>query len=263
MEQGFCYEYLNAHPFYDKLPERLSNFIGRHVGHIGCLDVGANIGDTIAAFKQGNEQPNDFYVAIEPNPFYRKFLTLNWGLDKSVKIESCICSSEDGADSVNFLNKSGTASIVFNQKNDPTQNLVEKRTIDSIVKSYKNIVFNLLKVDTDGHDFEVLNGSKEFIREKQPFVIFEVDNFNNLNFLKDLKNSIKIFVEANYTKVFIYDNFGIFLGVYDLLDLEFLEKLMLYKLSKHQYYFDFLLMRDDFASLFETQEKIFYQSKIV
>lgn len=68
--------YLNQFQFYDSLPTRLGNFVREKNGMLKCVDVGANIGDTIAAFKKINQ---DKFVAVEPNPKFRRILEQNWG----------------------------------------------------------------------------------------------------------------------------------------------------------------------------------------
>src|SRR5687768_2322931 len=57
--------YLRNHPFYDRLPGRLSDHIHDKYGFLKCIDVGANIGDSIVAF---NRHADDVFLAIEPNP---------------------------------------------------------------------------------------------------------------------------------------------------------------------------------------------------
>jgi hypothetical protein len=64
-------EYLLRFRFYDRLPRRISEYIHQHHGHINCIDVGANIGDSIAAFYIDDQ---DTFLAVEPNPKFGKVL---------------------------------------------------------------------------------------------------------------------------------------------------------------------------------------------
>jgi FkbM family methyltransferase len=252
--------YLKEFPFYDRLLGRLAQFIRAEVGAIKCIDVGANVGDTIAALKEpfAPEKPvnADVFLAIEPNPSFAKCLRSNWGDDRSVVILPYICSSSEGNTSARISEIDGTASI--NLAGDAAEGWgsgFTKRTIDSIVREYKDRGdFNLLKIDTDGHDFEVLAGAKEFIANSLPFLYFEVDAFSNPHFVEDCLGTLEFLCATGYRKLFIYDNFGSLLGTFESDDVLSVKRFLFYKLTKKGYYFDFLLMRDSFVEEFYQLE---------
>jgi FkbM family methyltransferase len=75
--------------------------------------------------------------------------------------------------------------ILILQKNKSEDAEFEKKTIDSIVfENKKHGDFNLLKIDIDGHDFEVLSGAKEFISSSKPFVFLKLMHFQILILLR-------------------------------------------------------------------------------
>jgi len=82
--------YQKQFPLYDHLPVRLSRYIHQTYGYLKCIDVGANIGDSIAAFFA---HETDAFLAIEPNPNFRNYLVANWGQNSNVVIEAVICSA--------------------------------------------------------------------------------------------------------------------------------------------------------------------------
>jgi FkbM family methyltransferase len=260
--------YLQQCPFYDRLPGRLAKFTNTKLNSVKCIDVGANIGDSIAAFKEPlvteEKRSNaDIFLAVEPNPKFRRCLDLNWGNDQSVIILPYICSSSEGNTTACINELNGTASIDF------SANVVmangkefERKTIDSIVSQYKQHGdFNLLKIDTDGHDFEVLSGARGFIMKSQPFLYFEVDAFSNPKFVEDCLSTLEFLHEVGYGKIFIYDNFGNFMGVFEISDISCIKRLLFYKLTK-EYYFDFLLMKDCFVDEFYKQEVEYFVNAI-
>ena len=107
--------YLNDLPFYDQLPSRISQYIGARLKIVNCIDVGANIGDTIAAFKKSrNGALDDFYVAIEPNPYYSNYLKINW-TDREAMFLPFLCGSSEMEGFVNFKDSNGTASSFFDE----------------------------------------------------------------------------------------------------------------------------------------------------
>ena len=252
--------YLKEFPFYDRLPGRLAKFIRAKLGSIKCVDVGANVGDTIAAVKEpfALEKPEgaDVFLAIEPNRRFAECLRSNWGGDRSVIILPYICSSSEGTTLARVSEANGTAAINLIGKEDGGQtDGFTKRIIDSIVKEYSELGdFNLLKIDTDGHDFEVLNGAREFVEGSMPFLYFEVDSFSNLHFVEDCLGTLEFLRTAGYRRLFIYDNFGSLVGVFETDDVLSLKRLLFYKLTKAGYYFDFLLMREQFVDEFHKLE---------
>jgi len=260
--------YLRTFHFYDQLPARLAKFINTKLNSVKCIDVGANVGDTIAAFKgalsaEKQQENAGTFLAIEPNPRFRRYLDLNWGDDQSVVILPYICSSSEGTTiaCVNELN--GTASVNLGGVVGEAGNKFEKKTIDSIVAQYKERGdFNLLKIDTDGHDFEVLSGAKAFIEKSQPFLYFEVDAFSNPQFVEDCVDTLEFLQQAGYGKVFMYDNFGNFMGLFETSNISCIKNLLFYKLTKEYYYFDFLLMKDQYVGEFYKLEVEYFVNAI-
>ena len=143
------------------------------------------------------------------------------------------------------------------------ENKFEKRTVDSIVVEFEDAnKFNLLKIDTDGHDFEVIRGSRDFIISMQPFVYFEVDSFSNSDFAADCIETLNFFNIAGYGKVFIYDNYGYLIGVYSTEDIYTISQLLFYKSLKTHFYYDFLFMKNDFVDEFYACEVEYFKEVI-
>ena len=66
--------HLCAPGYYDQLMGRVADFVRLRKGRICGIDVGANIGDTIAACRVRNE---DQFLAIEPSPVFFEYLNRN------------------------------------------------------------------------------------------------------------------------------------------------------------------------------------------
>jgi FkbM family methyltransferase len=233
-------EYIKKFPFYDRLPQRLSKYLHQKHGYLICVDVGANIGDTIAAFYQ---KDTDIFLAIEPHPKFRKLLEENWGGYKNIIIVSDICSSSSGEDQFEIQSKNGTASIL--EVNDGI--LMKKRPLDEIINDYPLVHNpNVIKIDTDGHDFEVIKGAKNTISKNLPVILFECDIFENENFVEEVLDTLNFFKECGYNYFIVYDNFGALMGRFPLSNLYTFKNLLFYKLiSTTFYYFDILVIPDD------------------
>jgi FkbM family methyltransferase len=250
--------YLKRHPFYDRLPERISKYVHNRYDHLICIDVGANIGGFIAAFyKHG--AGNDRFLAIEPNKTFNKYLFKNYGGVDNVKILTFLCSSQSGTGTYKVLEGAGTASIV----NSDNGTVMEIKALDDIVADNPEFLeFNVLKVDTDGHDFEVIAGAKKVIASNLPIILLECDAFSNTAYVEDCLKTLRFFRDIGYNFFLLYDNFGYLMGKYPLIDLHSFRNLLFYQLTSDFYYFDILLMKDEDVVPFYTSEVAHFVDKM-
>jgi FkbM family methyltransferase len=232
-------EYLLTYPYYDRLPTRISAYILRRYGYLNCIDVGANIVDTIAAFYKTKM---DRFLAIEPHLRYRKLLQDNWRWNKNVAILPYVCSSTEGEDAYEIQEKDGTAVLVHSQLGTK----MIKMSLDAIIKTSPNSSdCNVLKIDTDGHDIDVISGSIHLLKRNLPVVLFECASLENPNFINDTLGTMKLLQKSGYNHFIIYDNFGCIMGKFSISDLSYFQDLLFYCQISSFYYFDILAMRDE------------------
>jgi len=251
-------DFLRLHPFYDRLPQRISEFIHQRQGHLSCIDVGANIGDTIASFYK---KDTDTFLAIEPNPKFNKLLAENWGWNKNIIIVSDICSSGSSECTFTIQEVDGTASIL------QTENGLKmcRRSLDEIVNAHPSMAnANVLKIDTDGHDFEVIAGANRLLSQNLPVVLFECQPFENTtNYVEDCLGALNSFKELGYNDFLVYDNFGYLMGRYSLSDLSPFKNLLFFQILRpFLYCFDILVMKDEDVLQFYKEELVYFADKI-
>ncbi len=242
--------YLRLLPFYDRLPERLSTYLHDKFGPLKCLDVGANIGDTIATLCRDE---HDLFLAIEPDPKFNRYLHENWDVPH-VKILDVVCSSHSGKEKYEINEKFGTASFYLNSRGKEFQTI----TVDDLlIQNPEFAGLNLIKVDTDGNDFAVLTGARQALTS-QPAVLFECDVFGNTKYVEDCLETLALFSAAGYHSMLLYEKFGYPLGRYELQDLTHFKELLFYQLTKKYIYFDILLMKEHDLLPFYALEKSFF-----
>ena len=231
--------YLKNHRFYDRLPHRLSEYIHGRDGRMKCIDVGANIGDSIAAMYQ---DVADQFIAIEPNPTFYPYLESNWSWNKRVRMLNVVCSSGSHERRYVIQEKSGTASLARSDVGVA----MNAKSIDQIVLEIPEFAdSNLVKVDTDGHDFEVIEGAAQLISRNSPAVLFECGPFSNVRYVEDCLTTMRFFKEVGYGSFLLYDNFGCLMGRYSFSDLTIFRSLLFYNLTSDFNYFDILVMKDE------------------
>lgn len=239
--------YLDSFPLYDRLPRKISEFIHSRHGTIKCIDVGANIGDTIAAFRLGEE---DQFLAIEPSNHFRKYLDANWGECENVTRLSVLCSSQSGNANYRIVEQNGTAQI---QSADEGKELAQLTLDDIIAMTPSFKAANILKIDTDGFDLKIILGARNLIKESTPAVLFECDAFSNTNYVEDFLECMSLFRNSGYDSLLVYDNFGNFMGTFAICSPHFdntFADLLKWQQSSKLIYFDMLLLPGDLANEF-------------
>jgi FkbM family methyltransferase len=240
--------YLKKYPFYDRLPGRICDFAHATDGLLNCIDVGANIGDTIASFRKSDR---DVFLAIEPNPKFHKLLRANWGSDQNVTIVTDLCSSKSDEDPWEIREQNGTASVVRNDRGT----MMRRRTLDDILLTVPaSSSANVLKIDTDGHDFDVLQGAEQFLSRNRPAVLFECDAPESETYVEDCLSALRSLERCGYNGFLLYDNYGCLMGRHALADLAAFRDLLFFQLTSSFYYFDILVMRDEHLVSFHKSE---------
>jgi FkbM family methyltransferase len=241
-------DFLEQFPSYDRLPGRLSSYIHATQGYLHCIDVGANIGDTIAAFYMNDA---DTFLAIEPNPTFNTLLTENWGWNTNVTLVPVMCSSDSGEGRFAIQEKDGTASIL--QQADGV--VMTRKPLDEITRSHPpSAAANVVKIDTDGHDFEVIAGARRLLSQNLPALLFECDVFKNTRYVEECLRTLDLLRECGYGHFLLYDNRGNLMGRHSLSDLVPFRNLLFFQLTSDFYYFDILVMKDDDVANFYRTE---------
>lgn len=245
--------YLATHPHYDSLLTRLSGYLAEKDQELICIDVGANIGDTIAAMFRADAR----FLAIEPSHNYHMYLCNNWGKLANVTTLDAVCSSVSATTRLHLVEKSGTASLEFSDRSDT----VSARTLDDIVDAYPVYAHpRVIKIDTDGHDFQVIAGARKVIEQVRPIVLFECDAFGNTKYIEDCLATLAFFESVGYRSFLLYDNLGHLMGRHSLTDLNYFKDLLLYQLTSNFRYFDILMMEEVDIGGFQARERLHFIS---
>jgi Methyltransferase FkbM domain len=136
-------------------------------------------------------------------------------------------------------------------------------SLAAIIKAnptYEN--FNFLKIDTDGYDFEVLEGAKEYIKRNLPTILFECDFSHNVRYVEDFVEAMTFFKEAGYSSILVYVNVGYLFGKFALVDMSNIKYMLLYHLTSRFGYFDVLVMREENMHSFVESEISYFINSI-
>jgi len=206
------------------------------------IDVGANIGDTFIQMFLVNNKLN--FICIEPDPRFFKYLSIN--IKRLERISNMISVQPiqklvgTQTDNAHLIGKGGTKHAILS--NVPSS-LGSYCLLDSLLSDTNKKRVKLLKIDTDGYDWDVLNSSKEIILQSHPLIYFEIFA-ENVSVYKNYCDSIAFLSLQGYKDYFVFDNFGGFIAK---LNWEGLDSLMKYVLKQNEgiatrtiHYFDVL-----------------------
>ena len=210
-----------------KVLKKINDLLGKNFSTL--IDVGSHHGEYILSIKK-NFYVKDIY-GFEPSPITFKILRKNLINFNEIKIYNFGISDSSGnsvlnqnvetsSSSINYLNKNSKyykkKYLLFNFLNlKPVTNPINIRTIrlENFINEKKIHKIDLLKVDTEGYEFEVIKGLGENISKIKLIhlehhfddMIIKNYKFSDIhNYLKK-KNFIKIFkIKMKFRKSFEY-----------------------------------------------------------
>ena len=195
-------EYKNDYPNYDEIILKIVKSLGKKNSSI--IDVGANCGDTIIPMFYKNKYKK--YFGIEPDDLFFKYLEKNINqnkLSKQIKIYKNFITSKK---KIGLLGGSSGTKKFIPSKSNKIENQI---SLDNFVNvnCIKNL--ELIKIDTDGYDYDVLKSGNKIIKKFKPIIFFEcqIDNKKNIDkYMEEIENLKNFFYNF-----YFFDNFGNFI----------------------------------------------------
>ncbi len=240
-------------PLYQE-PIRIIATAMQHVKTSLCaLDIGANVGDTACMLVAAGISD---ILCIEGDPEYLPYLCHNArALGSAAIVEPCFVGTGPGAIDHASLQRAGGTTRITQLLDGAcgTGTGIPLQRLEAITEKHSRFSWpDLIKIDTDGHDCEILAGHSEWIDRTQPVLFLEyapspeaARSGESLTCLLDL-------LDRGYVSYLIFDNFGHFLmstsSGQTLRDLElFLEQNRVSGTAVH--YFDICAIPGRFAEV--------------
>jgi FkbM family methyltransferase len=192
-----------------RLPE-YSSVIGRFAALLhevepdaAVVDVGANVGDTVAIVRHYAPLA---VLCIEASELYFPLLQQNVGSLPDVFLEQGFVAGDE-TPNVTLRHERGSARAV---PGEPTASV---NGLSDFIAAHPAIAskVRLVKTDTDGMDGRILWGSREWLREHGPVLFFEYDPSLWALQGDDARLAFGRLRELGYDGLMFYDNEGAFL----------------------------------------------------
>ncbi|MGI6589563.1 MAG: FkbM family methyltransferase [Candidatus Iainarchaeum sp.] len=194
---------LEVNPLYDRALPRICTELSKKGLNPKIIDIGANIGDTVALIM---EKTNAEFLCIDGNEEFFPLLKQNTQrYGKSIVLEKTYLGSKKQVIKAKINETKGTARLIKNESGKT----IKITTLDNLTK--KHIKFktsDLIKIDTDGFEQTILKGAKETLNQGRPLLFFE---FTPSAMIEQGENPMDIFEyiqKFGYTKALFYTNFG-------------------------------------------------------
>lgn len=176
--------------------KRIINFLKTHLNEINIfLDIGSHKG-TYTDLILKNILVTEKLILIEPQKNIFDFIQNKYKNDRNINIHNYAISNKEKKMKL-YINKHDlTSSLTEIDKNNKYLNLKAKLfggSLDEMIKkkitikalSLKNIVnkekikkIDLVKIDTEGHELQVLQGAGNFLKKGIKYLIIEFHNSN-------------------------------------------------------------------------------------
>jgi FkbM family methyltransferase len=198
--------------FYGEYEPGLTDLVRRvcKFGYI-AVDVGANIG-TLTLILGEVVGEGGRVIAIEPQPEEYEKLVENIALNRMAQVKPIRCALSDSPGRLTLYspdqtdaNRSKSSLYAANVGQGALEIPVEVTTLDALLSAERCKRLDLLKIDTEGHEWKVLLGAQESIKQYRPYVIFEYDQRTWQNAGAEFALAQQFFADLNYSLYVIQD----------------------------------------------------------
>jgi FkbM family methyltransferase len=200
-----------AFPQYSTNIARLCGYMAEKYPDLHLVDIGANVGDTVAIVREHSQCP---ILCVEADELYFGILSENLQRANfhSVQAVRAFVATYTGQLQGDLVSAAGTAHFV-NASSAPWDAV---RLSDLLNDFPRFQTPKILKIDTDGFDCCILRSELEWLSKQKPVIFFEYDPFFFRNQQYDGTRIFEDLSVSGYTFAIIYDNFGDLLTAVDL-----------------------------------------------
>jgi FkbM family methyltransferase len=187
---------------------RLAKVIaGKYPGHT-VIDIGANVGDTIAVLKTAIDLP---VIGIEGDPISYRFLEKNVQQFSNITLLKEFLGEKKETLNVT-MGKDGWNNTLLPAE-DGKGKQVQLQTLDEVLQknNLHTQALKLLKIDTEGFDTIILRGAFELLQQQQPVLYFEYNKSNMENIGEDGLSTLFSLQQYGYKTIVFFDNKGRYL----------------------------------------------------
>lgn len=197
--------YQKQFPLYDRQLSKLCHYMHNELKRpINIIDVGANVGDTVLNIGLKDA----FYLCVEGNESFARLIQYNLKHRYNYSLETCYLTDNPTEKNYRSETTNGTNRLVLYDNNSYDRG-VFTQTLDQLIDAkYKDRIFDLIKIDTDGFDFKVIRGAIQSLKQWKPLLFFEWDKAYCKEQGEDALSIFPLLDDLGYSDCILFDNFG-------------------------------------------------------
>lgn len=182
----------------------LSVHVAKKYPNLTVLDIGANVGDTIAVIKTAIEVP---VIGIEGDDVSYSFLERNTKQFKNVTLLKQFLGEKKQTLQVAF-EKSGWNTTLIPTEGQGQR--LELLTLDEALEQHRltDREIRILKVDCEGFDTIILRGASGLLQAQHPVIFFEYNKTSMNAIHEDGLSTLLSLEQYGYRSVLFFDNYG-------------------------------------------------------
>lgn len=223
---------------------RLSVCIAAKYPDLTVIDIGANVGDTIAVIKTAIDIP---VIGIEGDPISYRFMEQNVEQFTGISLIKEFLGEKKETLKVELEKTGWNTTLVPVTGSDSGQN-ISLKTLDAVLKEKEldGRTLKLLKIDTEGFDTIILRGATDLISHQHPVLYFEFNKSNMEAINEDGLSTLLSLKKYGYQTIIFFDNKGRYLLSASISDTDLITQLHHYADEKNSEiaYYDVCLFHD-------------------
>ena len=220
---------------------------GKYAGQT-VIDIGANVGDTIAIIKTAIELP---VIGIEGDPISYRFLEKNVQQFINVTLIKQFLGEKKETVHVT-MGKDGWNNTLV-PTDSTTGKEVNLQTLDEVLEERKlsDQTIKLLKIDTEGFDTIILRGAYGLLQKQKPVLYFEYNKSNQQAIHEDGLSTLFSLQRFGYNTLVFFDNKGRYILSVPLAQQQLISDLHRYSDENNSQiaYYDVCLFHDNDADI--------------
>lgn len=186
---------------------RLSACIATKYPRLSVLDVGANVGDTVAIIKAAADLP---VIAVEGDDLAYGFLERNTRQFNDITLIKTFLGEKREVMKLAMEKSGWNTTLVPSEEKGQA---IDLKTLDEVLteQGLQDRTLKLLKVDTEGFDTIILRGAYGLIEQQKPVLYFEYNRSNMDAIGENGLNTLLSLSQYGYRSVIFFDNKGRYL----------------------------------------------------
>lgn len=238
-------------PDYSGNLARLTGAVARKYPDLAVVDIGANVGDSVALIRSAAPVP---VLCVEGDGRFLDFLRTNTTSLRRVSIAPVFLAASTGEVVASLQTARGSGHLQFEQPPGKDRGRIQTVALDELLAEHPlEGRLKLIKSDTDGFEAQILAGAVSTLARHRPVLFFEYDpDLLARNGTPGLELLVAL-EGAGYTNALLYDNTGDLLLACRLDEHRHLEEVDGYFRGRgSERYLDVAAFHDDDADLFDS-----------